>query len=172
MGAFQDDLSPIAFDAREKAVSTWRKAISLKFDGFEMDDSGESIRPCDVIIYRLILRSIERTIVRETAKADNGARVQGAVKLKVYRENEKVLVRVDDEAVTRPAVRKLDSYHLGEIELLAFETLGYHVDVDGLSSNEWTVRWDSESSVRIGQLESGSLDLTNQELGTTWSTRR
>ena len=139
------------FDEKANAIDTWKRAVQVH----------------DGIVFKIILHEIERIIIHKTASVP-GQRLQGKIRLKIDKDSDKKrYVSVESTAETRTF--KLDSYsdyHLSVEEKFALETLGYQVDG---GYNDFTVYWDSVSSIRISQLESGVLDLYNPELGRTFA---
>lgn len=144
------DYSAIMFDEKAKAIDTWKHEVSARG-----------------IIFKIILHEIERIIIHKTASAP-GQRLQGKIRLTAYTytDKEKYLsIKTTTETKTIK-LKAYPHYHLDLADKIALETLGYQVDG---SYDDFTVYWDSVSSIRISQLESGALDLENPELGRTFA---
>lgn len=138
------------FDEKAKAIDTWKSAVQVRG-----------------IIFKIILHEIERIIINKTTSAP-GQRLQGKIRLTTYKDRDReryVSVKTTTETRTFQ-LKDFPGYHLDLEKKLALETLGYQVDG---SYDDFTVYWDSVSSIRISQLESGSLDLENPELGRTFA---
>lgn len=145
------DYSAIMFDEKANAIDTWKGAV-LQLNS---------------VVFKIILHEIERIIIHKTASAP-GQRLQGKIRLTAYTDRDKERY-VSVKTTTETRTIKLKNYPLFHLELekrLSLETLGYQVDG---SYDDFTVYWDSVSSIRISQLESGALDLENPELGRTFA---
>lgn len=144
------DYSAIMFDEKANAIDTWKRAVQVH-----------------VIMSKIILHEIERIIIHKTTSAP-GKRLQGKIRLTIYKDRDRdryVSVKTTTETRTFQ-LKDFPGYHLDLEERSSLETLGYQVDG---SYDDFTVYWDSVSSIRISQLESGALDLENPELGRTFA---